>query len=81
MDLTFNRPAKKNALTMNMYATLADLLNDAVKDDGIRVVLLHGAGDAFTAGSDLGDFLTNPPALRDSPEASRPSPGWHPKTN
>src|SRR5260221_14754003 len=68
LDVSFNRPAKKNALTMSMYATLADLLNDAVKDDGIRVVLLHGAGDAFTAGNDLGDFLKNPPAPGDSPQ-------------
>ena len=68
MDVAFNRPAKKNALTMGMYAALADLLHDAVKDDGIRVVLLHGAGDSFTAGNDLGDFLENPPALGDSPQ-------------
>ena len=68
MDVAFNRPAKKNALTMSMYATLAELLNDAGKDDGIRVVLLHGAGDSFTAGHDLGDFLKNPPAPGDSPQ-------------
>ena len=27
----------------------------------IRVVLWHGAGDAFCAGNDVGDFLKNPP--------------------
>jgi enoyl-CoA hydratase/carnithine racemase len=52
-----NRPAKKNAMTFNMYATFANLLNDAAKDDEIRVVVLHGAGDSFCAGNDLQDFL------------------------
>jgi enoyl-CoA hydratase/carnithine racemase len=61
LRLQLNRPAKKNALTSNMYATLADLLNEAAKDDEIRVVVLHGAGDSFTAGNDLEDFLKNPP--------------------
>jgi len=61
LRLQLNRPAKKNALTSNMYATVADLLNAAAKDDEIRVVVLHGAGDSFTAGNDLEDFLKNPP--------------------
>jgi enoyl-CoA hydratase/carnithine racemase len=52
LRIQFNRPAKKNALTANMYATVADLLNAAAKNAGISVVLLHGAGDAFTAGND-----------------------------
>jgi enoyl-CoA hydratase/carnithine racemase len=51
-----------------MYATFADLLIGAGKDDGIRVVLVHGVGDSFTAGNDLGDFLKNPPAAGDSPQ-------------
>ena len=68
LDVSFNRPAKKNALTTSMYATFAALLNDAAKDDGIRAVLVHGAGDSFTAGNDLGDFLKNPPAPGDSPQ-------------
>jgi len=61
LRLQLNRPAKKNAMTSNMYATLANLLNEAAKDEQIRVVVLHGAGDSFTAGNDLEDFLKNPP--------------------
>ncbi len=57
LRVQLNRPAKKNAMTFNMYATLADLLNNAAKDDAIRVVVLHGAGDSFSAGNDLQDFL------------------------
>jgi enoyl-CoA hydratase/carnithine racemase len=44
-----------------MYATVANLLNVAATDDKIRVVLLQGAGDSFSAGNDLEDFMTNPP--------------------
>ncbi len=65
----FNRPAKKNAMTAGMYTGLADLLNAAGKDDRIRVVILHGAGDSFTAGNDLEDFAKNPPGPGDSPQA------------
>jgi len=61
LRLQLNRPTKKNAMTSNMYATLADLLNQAAKDDEIRAVVVHGAGDSFTAGNDLEDFLKNPP--------------------
>src|SRR6266705_4660468 len=68
LDVAFNRPTKKNAMTMSMYAAFANLLNYAVTDEGIRVVLVHGTGDSFTAGNDLGDFLNNPPALGDSPQ-------------
>jgi enoyl-CoA hydratase/carnithine racemase len=61
LRIQFNRPGRKNALTSEMYAAVADLINAAASDDGIRVVLLHGAGDSFSAGNDLEDFLKNPP--------------------
>jgi len=69
LRVQLNRPAKKNAMTMSMYATLADLLNDAAKDEGIRVALWHGAGDSFCAGNDVEDFLKNPPGPGESPQA------------
>jgi enoyl-CoA hydratase/carnithine racemase len=69
LRIQFNRPEKKNAMTSSMYSTVAELLNAAAKDDETRVVLLHGAGDAFSAGNDLGDFLHNPPKSDDSPQA------------
>src|ERR1700742_1725862 len=67
--IQFNRPEKKNAMTFSMYSTIAMLLNAAAKDDETRVVLLHGAGDAFCAGNDLGNFLHNPLKSDDSPQA------------
>ena len=69
LRIQLNRPEKKNAMTSAMYITLADLLNDAAKDDQIRVVLWHSAGDSFSAGNDIEDFLKNPPGPGKSPQA------------
>jgi enoyl-CoA hydratase/carnithine racemase len=69
LRVQLNRPDKKNAMTLAMYITLADLLNNAAKDDQIRVVLWHGAGDSFSAGNDIEDFLKNPPGPGESPQA------------
>src|ERR1700722_2215637 len=54
--LSFARPSKKNAITDAMYGTLADELEAAETDPDVRVVLIRGEGDAFTAGNDLADF-------------------------
>ena len=69
LRVQLNRPAKKNALTSRMYVILADTFNQAGKDEGIRVVLWHGAGDSFSAGNDVEDFLKNPPGPGESPQA------------
>src|ERR1700686_1229123 len=69
LRIQLNRPENKNAMTLAMYNTMADLLNDAAKDDQIRVVLWHGAGDSFSAGNDIQDFLRNPPGPGESPQA------------
>jgi enoyl-CoA hydratase/carnithine racemase len=69
LSVQLNRPAKKNAMTSTMYITMAELLDGAGKDDQIRVVLWHGAGDSFSAGNDLEDFMKNPPGPGESPQA------------
>src|SRR3954469_9569735 len=69
LRVVLNRPTKKNAMTSSMYVALADILNDAAKDERIRVVLWHGAGDSFCAGNDVEDFLKNPPGPGESPQA------------
>ena len=56
LRIRINRPRKKNALTRAMYAAMADAITRAEEDSGIRVVLLHGTQDCFTAGNDLKDF-------------------------
>lgn len=56
--ITLNRPQAHNALTPEMLCRLADALDDAGKDDTVRVIILTGAGDkAFCAGGDLGRTL------------------------
>jgi enoyl-CoA hydratase/carnithine racemase len=69
LRVQFNRPAKKNAMSGAMYAALAEELDRADKSDDVRVVLIHGAGDSFTAGNDLADFVSHPPSPGDSPQA------------
>jgi len=61
MTLCMNRPDKRNALTQAMYTGLADGLDAAEADPGVRVVVIAGTGGAFTAGNDLGDFLAEAP--------------------
>ena len=56
LRIKINRPQKKNALTIAMYATLADAISRADEDGDIRVIFLQGAADCFTAGNDLQDF-------------------------
>jgi enoyl-CoA hydratase/carnithine racemase len=70
LRVQLNRPAKKNAMTSAMYLRLAEILNEAAKDDGVRVVVLHGAGNSFTAGNDVEDFLKHPfKGADDAPQA------------
>jgi enoyl-CoA hydratase/carnithine racemase len=67
LRLQINRPEKKNALTAGMYADLADALEHADGDPAVRVVLIHGHPQVFTAGNDLADFMAAPPAGEDAP--------------
>jgi enoyl-CoA hydratase/carnithine racemase len=67
MTVEFNRPDKKNALTSDMYALLTDALRQAEGDDAVRVVVIHGKPEFFTAGNDLEDFMKRPPQGEDTP--------------
>lgn len=67
LTLTLNRVDKKNALTAQMYVTLAEHLVRAQAADDVRVVLLQGHETVFSAGNDIADFLQQPPANADSP--------------
>jgi len=51
--ITINRPAARNALTAETKLGLLDALRDCSGDDGVRAVVLTGAGRAFCAGQDL----------------------------
>lgn len=67
MTLTLNRLARKNSITADMYAALADGLARAQDDASIRVVLIQGHETVFSAGNDIGDFLEKPPSGEGSP--------------
>ena len=57
LTLTFNRPAARNALTWGMYERLTRACEEVDADDSIRVLVLRGAGgQAFVAGTDIGQF-------------------------
>jgi enoyl-CoA hydratase/carnithine racemase len=54
--LTFNRPQARNALTWAMYDALVEACDRVDADQGIRVFVVRAAGDAFAAGTDIGQF-------------------------
>src|ERR1700739_1823778 len=69
LRVQLNRPTKLNAMTSAMYVDLAGIFSEAANDENTRVVLWHGAGDAFCAGNDIEDFLKHPPGPGESPQA------------
>jgi enoyl-CoA hydratase/carnithine racemase len=57
LAITLARPERRNAITVAMYAALADAFETAANDQSIRVITITGEGQDFAAGNDLGDFL------------------------
>lgn len=62
LSLLLNRPEKMNALTDEMYGTLADAIEHAQANADIRVVTIRGAGELFTAGNDISEFRNADPS-------------------
>lgn len=56
LRIEINRPEKKNALTMDMYGAIAKAINEGEEDPSIRVILLHGQKEFFSAGNDISGF-------------------------
>lgn len=66
--LTFDNPARRNAMKLEMQEGLIDALEAFDADDRVRVVIMTGAGDeAFVSGADISEF----DELRASPEARK----------
>jgi enoyl-CoA hydratase/carnithine racemase len=55
--ITLSRPERRNALNQAMYRALSDALREADADAKVRAIILTGAGNYFTAGNDLSDFI------------------------
>jgi 2-(1,2-epoxy-1,2-dihydrophenyl)acetyl-CoA isomerase len=51
--VTLNRPDALNALSWELDAQLARILDDAALDEGVRAAVITGAGRAFSAGGDI----------------------------
>jgi len=67
MTITLNRVDKKNSITADMYASMADGLAAAEADAAVRVVVFQGHETIFSAGNDIGDFLNAKPSAGDAP--------------
>ena len=59
--VTLNRPDKHNAIDYQMFAELADVGQELAKDQSVRAVILHGAGEHFCAGIDISVFQQQEP--------------------
>lgn len=69
LEITLDRPERRNALTNAMYQELADIIQQADRQPRWRALILTGAGEHFCSGNDLSelsDVRTNeePPAIR-----------------
>ncbi|PLC51536.1 enoyl-CoA hydratase [Pollutimonas subterranea] len=54
--IVLNRPAKRNALSLDMRTVLWEAIEQADKDDEVRAVLLSGTGEHFCAGGDISEM-------------------------
>jgi 2-(1,2-epoxy-1,2-dihydrophenyl)acetyl-CoA isomerase len=64
--LTLNQPSRMNALSQPMIQALTEALRVAERDDAVRVLVLTGAGKAFSSGADITEFdMSNGPDAGD----------------
>jgi enoyl-CoA hydratase len=55
--ITFNNPERRNAVSLDRWSALGDVMEAFDADDAVRVVVLTGAGEkAFAAGADISEF-------------------------
>ncbi len=73
LNLTFNRPDRRNALTHAMMLELSAVLKWTAAQEGVRVVVLRGAGGNFSAGGDLDAMRETPPRGADGTDPMLPA--------
>src|SRR3984957_8808255 len=58
--ITFNQPEKRNAMSMEMWTGLGEILDEFSEDSSVSVVIMTGAGNkAFVSGADISQFEKN----------------------
>jgi enoyl-CoA hydratase/carnithine racemase len=67
LAITLARPERRNAITVAMYAALADAIAGAWEDGETRLITISGEGQDFAAGNDLADFLEAVPRDEEIP--------------
>ncbi len=65
--IRMHRPEKRNALNVEMYGAMAQALQQANGDPQVRVAVIAGEPDVFSAGNDIMDFIGNPPSDENHP--------------
>src|SRR5688500_7924471 len=55
--ITFNRPDVLNALTLDIYAQVRDLLEDLRYDESVKVLVITGEGRGFCSGGDVHEII------------------------
>lgn len=65
--VTLNRPERRNCMSLAMWQELATLYRGFAADEGVRSVILTGAGGQFCAGADISEF----PQVRATPEQAQ----------
>ncbi len=69
-EIVLNKPEKRNALSVDMWAAIPDMVASAIDDPDVKVLIIHGGtAGAFAAGADISEFETIY-ATRESAEAS-----------
>ena len=58
LDIKFNRPESRNAITRDMFEKMLNALEKCKEDNELRAIFLSGEGDAFSAGGDVKDMAT-----------------------
>jgi len=55
--LVFNNPERHNAVSLDMWLAAIEIVDDFVKDDAVRVIIVRGAGEkSFVSGADISKF-------------------------
>lgn len=71
-EIILNKPEKRNALSMDMWAALPDLIARANSDEDIKVIIVHGGNaGAFAAGADISEFEETYASIESSTQTAK----------